>query len=550
MLTAGVKFTHDAAVAVFDGNRLLFSIEAEKVANGARYAKFKNGWVDAHAILKREGIALKDINSWSIDGGKAGGISHMPGEIISRYHEFDGPVTVFPSRTRQENGIHSFSHVAGHVIGAYALSPFSATKTPCYVIVADGGLNPRAYRVDPKANRYHFVGAASPIYGKIFSIAGYYFGPYRDSDILARVDRNEPDLYGQYDWPGKLMSWVATAVDPELCITPFIYGAMREAFRNFPSAGDLSHAADGHIEHEVCRALRKLADDTGLDDASALGALHRAIADIWIDALVNIVPMSAPMIFTGGSALNIKLNSRLAAIWNLWVPPVANDSGSAIGAACCALLYDQGISSVEWSVFSGPKLLPIPLQIPGWYRHSGGKRAIAEAVTAICSGAIVMKLSGRSEIGPRALGARSLLASPFSVEVRDALNAAKGREAWRPVAPICLSEEAEWYFDGKSDDHFMLYDHNVRHPGIKAVEHIDGTARTQVVLPEDVFTKEILIEHKRRTGCGILCNTSANENGKGFFGDFETASTWAAEKGVDYILYDAELYVRYNGKEG
>jgi hydroxymethyl cephem carbamoyltransferase len=130
---------------------------------------------------------------------------------------------------------------------------------------------------------------------------------------------------------------------------------------------------------------------------------------------------------------------------------------------------------------------------------------------------VVAWVQGRAEIGPRALGHRSLLASPLRAESKDVLNDIKQREDYRPIAPACLLEEQGQWFDDDRDDPYMLFFANVTTDALPAITHVDGTARVQSVGPTgDPSFRELLQAQSRRTGYGVLCNTSLNFKGLGF----------------------------------
>jgi carbamoyltransferase len=131
---------------------------------------------------------------------------------------------------------------------------------------------------------------------------------------------------------------------------------------------------------------------------------------------------------------------------------------------------------------------------------------------------MVAWFQGRSEYGPRALGHRSLLAHPGERRITARLNDVKGREQFRPVAPMVRAERAAEVFDGMLPSPYMLFVHQVRpawRDRIPAVVHVDGTARVQTVDPADEpLVAELLAEFDRRTGLPVVVNTSLNTAGR------------------------------------
>ncbi len=125
---------------------------------------------------------------------------------------------------------------------------------------------------------------------------------------------------------------------------------------------------------------------------------------------------------------------------------------------------------------------------------------------------------GRSEYGPRALGHRSLLAHPGHAANLERLNDVKGREQFRPVAPMVLAERAAQIFDGPTPSPYMLFVHRVAaewRDRIPAVVHVDGTARIQTVdRAQEPLVAEMLAAFERRTGLPVVVNTSLNTAGR------------------------------------
>jgi carbamoyltransferase len=144
---------------------------------------------------------------------------------------------------------------------------------------------------------------------------------------------------------------------------------------------------------------------------------------------------------------------------------------------------------------------------------------LAEVVAeALAADAIVAWFQGRAEYGPRALGHRSLLADPRPVANLERMNDVKGREQFRPIAPIVLADRAADVFEGPVPSPYMLFTHDVRprwRDRIPAVTHVDGSARIQTVDPAtEPLLAEVLRAFERRTGVPVLVNTSLNTAGR------------------------------------
>jgi len=226
----------------------------------------------------------------------------------------------------------------------------------------------------------------------------------------------------------------------------------------------------------------------------------------------------------GGVALNCVANGRLAAegpFDDVWVQPAAGDAGTALGAALHVArrlgdrIEPMGSAALGrgWSDAEIEQVLQTAA-VP--YERPADIAAAAAAVLA--DGGVIGWFQGRSEYGPRALGHRSLLASPRDRVMLHRLNDVKGREQFRPVAPIVTLERAADVFDGVVPSPYMLFVHRVREAWrerIPAVVHVDGTARVQTVDRREEPVVASLLDHfERLTGVPVLVNTSFNTAGR------------------------------------
>jgi len=226
----------------------------------------------------------------------------------------------------------------------------------------------------------------------------------------------------------------------------------------------------------------------------------------------------------GGVALNCVANARLAATGpfrQVWVQPAAGDAGTALGAALhVATTGGERVEAMPGAAL-GRGFSDADLQaeleraaIP----YSRPASIAATAAEVLAAGGMVAWFQGRSEYGPRALGHRSLLAHPGERRITARLNDVKGREQFRPVAPMVRAERAAEIFDGVLPSPYMLFVHGVRpewRDRIPAVVHVDGTARIQTVDPADEpLVAELLAEFDRRTGLPVVVNTSLNTAGR------------------------------------
>jgi carbamoyltransferase len=151
-------------------------------------------------------------------------------------------------------------------------------------------------------------------------------------------------------------------------------------------------------------------------------------------------------------------------------------------------------------------------------RYRRMENVAEETAALLARDRIIGWFQGRMEFGPRALGARSILASPISPDMQQRLNEIKDREDFRPVAPVVLEEDAAEWFIGGEPAPFMLFVFDVaaeKAAKIPAVRHVDGTARVQTInRGQHPLYYDLLRAFKRRTGVPVLVNTSFNTRGE------------------------------------
>lgn len=535
MLIVGIKATHDGCVAIVQDGVLVCSYEAEKIGNGRRHSPLRS--LDTVAdILAEYGHDPADVDAFVVDGWI--GADHARGATVLRASDAPAaaglavasyqPDPTGDALTRRESrglvvrgsrySFSSYAHVAGHIACAYATSPFAARGERAAVLVWDGATTPRLFRVDPGrfgaqpvAELFDIVGAVYPAFAAQFPPFG---PPHEGIDWMAL--------------PGKVMAFGGLGV-----ARPELVAELRriDETRRRPA-----------IYEPFGPELRRRGILRGVPSADVLASFERFLGDRLVESIQNAGVDEKNLCFAGGCGLNINWNRALrdcGVFDTVWVPPVANDSGSAIGAAAAEWWRRSGEPSLEWSVFAGPPLRAGRMSAD-WARRPVKPEELARLLT---TGEPVLFLDGRAECGPRALGARSIIAAATDPAAKDALNQLKGREPYRPVAPVCLEERAARIFDPGHRDPYMLFNHNVRpewRDRVPAIVHADGTARLQTVSDRDHPNLAALLrEYERLTGIPVLCNTSANSHGCGFFPDLVSAAAWGR---VPRIWSDGYLY--------
>jgi carbamoyltransferase len=232
----------------------------------------------------------------------------------------------------------------------------------------------------------------------------------------------------------------------------------------------------------------------------------------------------------GGCALSCPTNTLIAAETNgpVFVPPSCDDTGLAHGAALW--MYHNLLGAPLPRRAPGEPMSPyLGVEISqrdvdaaiGAHQNdimaeALGPGAAAAAARELSQDAVIGWFDGRSEIGPRALGHRSLLADPRHADNWPRVNTIKGREKWRPFAPAVLADQASAHFSGMPfPSPYMLFTGDViDRKALPAITHTDGTARVQTVSAETGAFHDLLTAFAARTNCPVVMNTSLNGPGE------------------------------------
>jgi carbamoyltransferase len=276
------------------------------------------------------------------------------------------------------------------------------------------------------------------------------------------------------------------------------------------------HGALAAHHYDVARSLQVILEETVIELTT------------WLQQETGLTTLC----MAGGVALNCVMNARVrdAGIFtHVWVQPAASDAGTALGAALWCDVTAR--ANKEVMTFPHPYQMTHALLGPAytdeeierflrWSRvpYRRLTHVAEETAELLVQDHVIGWFQGRMEFGPRALGGRSILASPLHAAMQARLNEIKDREDFRPVAPVVLEEEAAQWFTNAGVSPFMLFVYEVRPEKaqqIPAVCHVDGTARIQTVNREQhPLYYDLLKAFQRRTGVPVLVNTSFNTRGE------------------------------------
>ncbi|MBV2364457.1 carbamoyltransferase family protein [Streptomonospora nanhaiensis] len=304
--------------------------------------------------------------------------------------------------------------------------------------------------------------------------------------------------------------------------TPRFLGELRELIR--PTGDGLVHTEP--IDFSAFAKRRAKDADLAAEHADLAASMQHRLEEVLLDLVTWLHERTGlrDLAMAGGVALNCVANTRVFAdgpFDDVWVQPAAGDAGTALGGA------------LHLARAAGEPVAPMPGADlgRGWseadcaaaldragLRYERPADLADTVAAALARNELVAWFQGRSEYGPRALGRRSLLANPMHAANLDRLNDVKGRESFRPVAPMVRAERAaEIFRRGPLPSPYMLFVHDVAddwRDRVPAVVHTDGTARVQTVDSSDPLLERMLHRFEERTGVPVVVNTSLNTAGR------------------------------------
>jgi carbamoyltransferase len=279
----------------------------------------------------------------------------------------------------------------------------------------------------------------------------------------------------------------------------------------------------------------------------AIGSTASLIADI-DDAYTTLN-------LTGGFTLNCPTNNLIKQKFqNLTINPLpgCGDTGESIGA-CVAIHAFLKINLKreqvgELSAAFPPFNFEAKFSDTDYISRNLKKLDYSGSIPEFIADAIIDKkilciFRGRSEVGPRALGRRSIIAHAIYEDIRDRINISKGREVWRPLAPICRADDFTEYFDGDAyDSRYMLFTNRVKNLCLKGVIHVDGSARAQAISNQDEWLYDALDRIKSLGHIPVIINTSFNCAGEPIVESIQDAFRSFSAMNFDYLVTEYGIF--------
>lgn len=277
----------------------------------------------------------------------------------------------------------------------------------------------------------------------------------------------------------------------------------------------------------------------GLEKLSWIRTVHEKTGKTLINFFKKFFKKNDAIGYSGGVAQNVIWNTELKNYFpNLQIMPYCNDEGLSIGAVEF-LRRKQKLKKPVIKNFPFNQSDEAPNSEPS-------AKTIKEVAKHLANNKIIAWYQGHGEMGPRALGHRSILFNPFNKEAKTIVNKIKKREAYRPFGASVIEEDAHKYFKNPINNPHMLYVSEVKKSNLYGITHVDNTCRYQTVDKTNKYFYLLLKEFKKITGESILLNTSLNIGGKPIMSSKNDLLSFIDNSDIDHAIYGDNII---NGKK-
>ncbi len=554
MLTLGINYTrmHDSSACLVRDGELLFAIAEERLSRLKHDADFPG--LAIQACLDFAGIKAAQLDDvcfgWPTPGP---GYRHdlkcfANGKLPATFNNVLTSSLHFVSMTRQRGGAKRFEqsfgttrarmrfvdHHFAHALSAFAYSGFDDAA----VVVMDGRGAFEATSIwhgrDGRLEHVLTIPFPDSV-GFFYSEFTEFLGFHRNSDewkVMGLAPYGEPGVDLRAFIEVETGSNEAPCRVHSRMLQPRSGSLFPEMIKRF-GAARVGESEITQRDKNIAFAVQEACE------AAMMSVVRVAMKKTG----------SRNLCMAGGVALNSKANGKIVAsglIDKIFVQPAASDDGVALGAAMVPYLDGGGrLPKREMRhAFLGTSFddEAIEATLRTYKLRYTRVADVAEpAAELLAQGKILGWFQGRMEFGPRALGARSILADPRDPEMNAKVNnAVKFREWWRPFAPSFKKEIAGEYLESAADSPFMILTAQVRpekRAVIPSVTHVDGSARPQTVEKEiNPLYWRLIDGFGRRTGVPVVMNTSFNLRGEAIVNTPTDAVRTFFSSGMDYLV--------------
>jgi carbamoyltransferase len=552
----GVHCGHEASCAVVRDGVVLAAIQQERVTR-AKYdgQECLSNRLPVPEVLAAAGVSLADVDvivsSFQAAGPSAVGLQRPL--FTADFAHFD------PFDERH----FVVSHHLAHAACAAGLSGFATAA----VLVSDSaGTSSRDGRDfhEPFAEffaRYTADDTGSGLFTELRSVYRFTAGRF---ELLARdysEPHNQPDVHMQGE--ASLYDNVARYLFRKEHAHGQLMALAGLPFSDTPrlSKKDILVPGASPRVRNGWQLLRAHPDPVA--DADIAAAVQDAFTDLVVHQAQRAVELTGQrqICCAGGVFLNLTGNTAIAGldrVDDMYVPSCPHDAGISIGAALLGYYRRDAAPAVRDRVrsdFFGRYAEEISVDVAarqGFHEAmpmpATTEKLLYHAARSLVEGAIIARYGGRAEFGPRALGNRSILCHPVGCpDARARLNTIKGRQWWRPVAPVVRVEDVDTFFAGPAESPFMNFNFTVRpeyRELLAEALHLDGTARVQTVTAADNPDMYRLLCHVADLGAvPVLINTSLNGPGEPILETGTEVLEFVRRTAVDLLLSDSHVFV-------
>ncbi len=545
MYILGLNVYHaDSSAAIFKDGKMIAATEEERFRRVKHWAGFPSMAVEF--CLREAGVSLSQVDHIAIGrdpyaklgkkllylaknpggGWKAVGDRLQNAKKVSSLEQECAAVDKSVNLRALKKKIHQVEHHRSHLASAFFASPFDEAA----LLSIDGSGDFTTTMIGTgKGNRITVLGSVDfphsvglfytaftqllgfPHYGdeyKVMGLAPYGQPAYTDRlrDVLTFLPNGLFKLNGKYFRSAK--SGIISYGEDHIPVVAPLYSSFMEERFGAPRGKDEPLT---QYHKDLAASVQRITEELIFH---ILGHLHRKTG------LENIC-------IAGGVAQNSVANGKLTRntpFRNVYIPSAGHDAGISMGAAQYVYhqLLDRPRTEAVWSAYTGSRFSNEEIEVYLQSRNIAYQRypdaeLYQKVADRLIDAGVVGWFNGRAEFGPRALGARSILADPRRQDAKDLLNSKiKRRESFRPFAPSILKEYVSEYFEITDVVPFMEKVFPIRQEKralIPAVTHADGTGRLQSV--DSIVSPryyQLIETFRKKTGVPILLNTSFNEN--------------------------------------
>ena len=519
-----VNLIHNSSFTVFTENEILEVIELERFTNVKNHGVF---WGSNHlrkeivysllkylknkySVLHYDTLFLNQLDLWNI---KDKWDIKQDNEILEFFNS---------------NKFEFCDHQYSHACGAF----YQSNLDNAIVISFDGGGNDGNFNIYSASKENGVV-----LKDKIFShVLGHRYGWFGHNCSSIKKEISWP-LDGALIYPGKLMGLSGFGNVINELIPDF-----EEYYTDYPDGLESKYyilkekykwpdVLEGQLEKDIIATSQYVFEKK----------FNELTYKYWKD--------EKNLILTGGCAYNIINNDNLKQKINVFVPPNPGDGGLSLGQALSFIKNPK----YKETAFLGPEVWDKDIIMDYIIEHNGEKYTPKLIVDELLQGKIIGVVKGKSELGPRALGNRSIICYAGYPEMKDILNyKVKNREPYRPFAPVCLESQADMFFELNGGNYsYMNFCPKVKEEykdKLKSITHIDGTARLQTIDSTSTLYPFIEEINRNENALPVLLNTSFNVGGKPILNTYRDAIWMLNNTQMDgLILEDYYIKKRQNG---